>query len=190
MNDRRDPTLARDLAALREVHVIREWNPLRDRRAHAAKPAAAQAPVAPSAPAGGALHAARDAAYRWLRWQADRSFRRRAVAALDGLNTRSRVKRRDWPAAGSRISGTRWARPLPGRRGKKARYLRMLRREADVLCAASQGFLEMMGFEDAGLRFVQRLRPRGPAPRRRPRPHARAGCAWSTAACSAWGARA
>lgn len=33
MNDRRDPTLARDLAALREVHVIREWNPLRDRRA-------------------------------------------------------------------------------------------------------------------------------------------------------------
>lgn len=85
MNDRRDPTLARDLAALREVHVIREWNPLRDRRAHAAKPAAAQAPSAPSAPAGGALHAVKDAAYRWLRWQADRSFRRRAVAALDGL---------------------------------------------------------------------------------------------------------
>ena len=40
MNDRRDPTLARDLAALREVHVIREWNPLRDRRARPATPAA------------------------------------------------------------------------------------------------------------------------------------------------------
>ena len=34
--------------------------------------------------------------------------------------------------------------------GRKARYLRMLRREADVLCAVSDGFLEMMGFEDVG----------------------------------------
>ena len=84
MNDRRDPTLARDLAALREVHVIREWNPLRDRRPRPTTPAAATQPSAAS-PRGGALHAARDAAYRWLRWQADRSFRRRAVAALDGL---------------------------------------------------------------------------------------------------------
>ena len=167
MNDRRDPTLARDLAALREVHVIREWNPLRDRRAHAAKPAAAQAPAAPSAPAGGALHAARDAAYRWLRWQADRSFRRRAVAALDGLTgtydvvfstyapwsvheiareAKRRGLARRWIADFRDEVGTAFA----WQKGKKARYLRMLRREADVLCAASQGFLEMMGFEDAG----------------------------------------
>ena len=48
MNDRRDPTLARDLAALREVHVIREWNPLRDRRPRPTTPAAATQPSAAS----------------------------------------------------------------------------------------------------------------------------------------------
>lgn len=168
MNDRRDPTLARDLMALKQVHVIREWNPLRDRRAHAAaKPLEARTPAAPSAPRGGALHAVKDAVYRWLRWQADRSFRRRAVAALDGLTgtydvvlstyapwsvheiaraAKRRGLARRWIADFRDEVGTAFA----WQKGKKARYLRMLRREADVLCAASQGFLEMMGFEDIG----------------------------------------
>ena len=48
MNDRRDPTLARDLAALREVHVIREWNPLRDRLP---RPTKSYVPVSPSSAA-------------------------------------------------------------------------------------------------------------------------------------------
>lgn len=34
--------------------------------------------------------------------------------------------------------------------GRKARYMRMLRREADVLTAVSQGFLEMMDFQNVG----------------------------------------
>ena len=129
-------------------------------------PAAATQPSAAS-PRGGALHAARDAAYRWLRWQADRSFRRRAVAALDGLTgtydvvfstyapwsvheiareAKRRGLARRWIADFRDEVGTAFA----WQKGKKARYLRMLRREADVLCAASQGFLEMMGFEDVG----------------------------------------
>ena len=85
-------------------------------------------------------------------------------------------------------------------KGKKARYLRMLRREADVLCAASQGFLEMMGFEDVGRvlsnGFLDRrtcpgggcARTHGQAARdsgaqhgaqgrRRPRPHPDVSCA-------------
>ena len=171
MNDRRDPTLARDLTALREVHVIREWNPLRDRRARPATASAAtrQAEAQPPAAASraGALHAVKDAVYRWLRWQADRSFRRRAVAALDGLTgtydvvfstyapwsvheiareAKRRGLARRWIADFRDEVGTAFA----WQKGQKARYLRMLRREADVLCAASQGFLEMMGFEDIG----------------------------------------
>ena len=46
MNDRRDPTLARDLMALKQVHVIREWNPLRDWHT---RPAAASAATCPPA---------------------------------------------------------------------------------------------------------------------------------------------
>ena len=168
MNARKDPTLARDLEALPDVRIIQEWNPLRDLRAHTeAKPAAAQTPAAPSAMQEGALHAAKDVVYRWLRWQADRSFRRRAVAALGELNgvydvvfstyapwsvheiareAKRRGMARRWIADFRDEVGTAFA----WQKGKKSRYLRMLRREADVLCAASQGFLEMMGFEDAG----------------------------------------
>ena len=96
-----------------------------------------------------------------------RSFRRRAVAALDGLTgtydvvfstyapwsvheiareAKRRGLARRWIADFRDEVGTAFA----WQKGKKARYLRMLRREADVLCAASQGFLEMMGFEDVG----------------------------------------
>lgn len=171
MNDRRDPTLACDLTALKQVHVIREWNPLRDRRARPATTSAAtrQAEAQPPAVASraGALHAVKDAVYRWLRWQADRSFRRRAVAALDGLTgtydvvfstyapwsvheiareAKRRGLARRWIADFRDEVGTAFA----WQKGQKARYLRMLRREADVLCAASQGFLEMMGFDDVG----------------------------------------
>ena len=147
MNDRRDPTLARDLMALKQVHVIREWNPLRDRHTRPAAASAATCPPSaqPSAAAsrGGALHAVKDAVYRWLRWQADRSFRRRAIAALDELTgtydvvfstyapwsvheIAARPNGAGWPAGGSRISGTRWARRSPGRREKRP-----------VICACS-----------------------------------------------------
>ena len=55
MNGRRDPTLERDLRELKDVRVIREWNPLRSRQARAAgvvpaggagAPAAARVPLA------------------------------------------------------------------------------------------------------------------------------------------------
>lgn len=167
MNGRRDPTLERDLRELKDVRVIREWNPLRSRQARAAGVVPAGGAGAPAAARGGLVHGAADAAYRWLRWQADRSFRRRATAALDGLEgvydvvfstyapwsvheiareARRRGLAKRWIADFRDEVGTVFA----WQAGRKARYLRMLRREADVLCAASRGFLEMMGFEDRG----------------------------------------
>lgn len=167
MNDRRDPTLERDLAELADVRVIKEWNPLRDRHAQPVSAAGASAAAAAPAKRRGAVHAVKDALYRWLRWQADQSFRRRATAALNGLQgpydmvfstyapfsvhqiareAKRRGLARRWIADFRDEVGVAFA----WQKGLKARYLRMLRREADVLCAVSQGFLEMMGFEDRG----------------------------------------
>lgn len=89
MTGLKDPTLERDMRELKDVHVVREWNPLRAWKARkreqaapsdASKPAAAPKEEAPKTPS--LLHRAADAAYLYLWWLADRSFAHRAVREL------------------------------------------------------------------------------------------------------------
>ena len=171
MNGRRDPTLERDLRELKDVRVIREWNPL---RAYKAKKTARSAASGPSAQArqgsprsSGLKRRVADTAYLYLWWRADRSFCHRAIAELGSLKgTYDMVFSTYAPFSVHEIAREAKRRGLAKRwiadfrdevnlsfrwqAGRKARYLRMLRREADVLCAVSDGFLEMMGFEDVG----------------------------------------
>ena len=165
LKERRDPTLERDLRELADVRVVFEWNPLRRPRPKASAPGPAAS--APSAPRTGWKHALADAAYRWLRWQADGSFRRRALKALHALQGPYDVVFSSYAPlsvhevarqAKRRGLARRWVAdfrdelnlPFFWQKRKQARCLRWIRREADVLCAASQGFLEMMSFENCG----------------------------------------
>lgn len=171
MNDRRDPTLERDLGELADVRVIHEWNPL---RTYKARKAARTAPVSSPAAArqetpqpSGLKRRVADAAYLYLWWRADRSFCRRAIRALGALKGQYDMVFSTYaPFSVHEIAREARRRGLAKRwiadfrdevnlsfrwqAARKARYLRMVRREADVLCAVSNGFLEMMGFEDVG----------------------------------------
>ena len=79
-----DPAMRRDLGELKDVHVIREWSPLRSmlmRKANAASAAAPSAAPRPKAQPskGGVKKLVKrcvDMAYRYLRWMAEQDFRR------------------------------------------------------------------------------------------------------------------
>jgi len=169
-----DPTLQRDLQELKDVRLLTEWNPLRAwymRKAQApaasaAAPAAAEAPAKPSA-LKKLLARAIDAVYVWLRWQSDRSFSRMGRRELKKLTgTYDAVFSSYAPfsvheiARKAKASGLArfWiadfrdevGMPFGYQEGRKQRYMRMLRSQADVLSAVSQGFLEMMDFQDVG----------------------------------------
>lgn len=159
-----DPTLARDLRELPGVHVVREWNPLRSIRK--GKPATASAPAPAAAPKAPSLkRKAADIVYRWLRWMAERSFGRRAVKKIRQIGGSYDVVFSSY-APVSVHETARWAKrhgmagrwiadfrdevgmPFQWQKGRKERFLRMLRKEADVLCGVSQGILDMMDFPD------------------------------------------
>lgn len=173
MEAKRDPSLARDAEELSDVRVIREWNPLRTwkaRRAKAASPQgsrAADTSAAVTDSRGSFAHRVADAVYRWLRWQSDRSFRRRSIAELGRLKgTYDVVFSTYAPLSVHEVAREARRRGLASRwiadfrdevgvafgwqEGRRKRYMNMLEREADVLCAVSQGFLEMMGLERRG----------------------------------------
>jgi len=168
-----DPTLERDLKELHDVHLLTEWNPLRDwYMKKQPKPAAQPAAAASAAPAKKSgvkqlVAKAVDTVYVALRWLSDRSFSRmgrRELKKLQGpydavFSTYAPFSVHEI-AAKARKTGLakRWiadfrdevGMPFHFQKGKKERYMRMLRREADVLSAVSTGFLEMMQFEDIG----------------------------------------
>jgi len=174
MTSLKDPTLERDMRELKDVHVVREWNPLRAWKARkreqavlsgASKSAAAPKEEAPKTPP--LLHRAADAAYLYLWWLADRSFAHRAVRELRRLKgPYDAVFSSYAPFSVHEIAreakrqgiARKWIADFRDevnlsfgwQAGRKARYMRMLRREADVLTAVSQGFLEMMDFQDVG----------------------------------------
>lgn len=174
MTGLKDPTLERDMRELTDVHVVREWNPLRAWKARKrGRPAAQGASKPAAAPKGGAgkkaslLHRAADAAYLYLWWLADRSFAHRAIGELKRLNGPYDVVFSTYAPfsvheiareAKRRGIARKWIADFRDevnlsfgwQAGRKARYMRMLRREADVLSAVSQGFLEMMNFQDVG----------------------------------------
>lgn len=164
-----DPTLARDLEGMKDVHVVEERNWLRwikQRRASSAPVASAGGSGA--APARqGVAHRAADILYRWLRWWADSSFRRRAIRECRRLNGTYDVvfstyapMSVHWAACKAKRLGIakRWIAdyrdevtvPFDWMKGKIPRFYRMVRENADICSAVSDGFLEMMNRQADG----------------------------------------
>ena len=99
LDEKVDPTLQRDLEQLKDVHLIREWNPLRDRAIRKAQQAAAPAvatakqeaaphPASSSglvAKAKGIVGKVLDNVYLYLFWLSDRDFGRKAKAEIRKL---------------------------------------------------------------------------------------------------------
>lgn len=175
MTGAEDPTLRRDMEEIGDIRALREWNPLRAWKAR--KRSAAGTRTAPAAPvqdaaAGTARQASlprrlADALYLYLWWLADVSFRRAAIRELKRLKGPYDIVFSSYaPFSVHEIA--RWAKrkgiakkwiadfrdevglSFRWQNGRKERYMRMLRKEADMLCAVSEGFLEMMRFEDVG----------------------------------------
>lgn len=163
-----DPTLARDLAEMHDVHMIREWNPT---RGHAAK--AAPAPVAPNAQAAapaarpGFLRRLLADGYASLRVFADMDFGRRAkreIRKLQGtydvvLSSYATYSVHHAACYAKRHGKARcWIadfrdeiqNPLKWVERGHARYLKMIRRHADLVTAVSEGVLEMMDLQGDG----------------------------------------
>lgn len=158
-----DPTLARDLQELKHVHTVAEWNPLRKIRSGkaASAPVSAPAASAPSAQKPSFKRRLADVVYRYLRWMAECSFGRRAVKKLREIGGSYDVVFSSY-APVSVHETAHWAKkhgmakrwiadfrdevglPFQWQKGRKERFLRMLRREADVLCGVSQGILDVM----------------------------------------------
>lgn len=191
LSELQDPTLARDLAGLKDVHVVEERNWLRwlkQRKASSAP--ASSASGGSAAPARqGLKHQVADALYRWLRWRADGSFRRRAIRECRGLNQTYDVvfstyapMSVHWAACKAKQLGIakRWIAdyrdevtvPFDWMKGKIPRFYRMVQENADVCSAVSDGFLEMMnrqsdgrvlsnGFDREDLPHVETERPAG-----------------------------
>lgn len=169
-----DPTLERDLQELKDVHLCKEWSPLRDWYIHKnAKPKpAASAAAAAAAPAKQnglkkGLMRAVDAVYVYLDWFADRNFCRMAMRELKQLkgpydvvfSTYASFAVHEVAQKAKKMGlAQKWfadfrdevGMPFRFQEKRRQRYLQMIRRDADVVSAVSQGFLEMMGFEDIG----------------------------------------
>ncbi len=177
MTGAEDSTLRRDMEELGDIHALREWNPLRAWKARKRGAAGTRTVPAPAAPAqdaaGGAPkqaslpHRFANALYLYLWWLADVSFRRAAIHELKRLDGTYDVvfssyapfsvhEIADWAKrsglAKKWIADFRDEVGLSFRwqNGRKERYMRMLRRDADLRCAVSEGFLEMMEFESIG----------------------------------------
>ncbi len=172
MDGKRDAILEKDARELHDVRILNEWNPLRalkERRKSAAPAAVSAPPADTAAPAkrGGLLHRLADSAYIYLRLWTDRSFQHLAIRELKKLEgpfdvvfstyaplsvhqAAFRAKKsglaRLWIADFRDEVGMpfRWLEPF------QRRYMRMLRKNADLLTAVSNGFLEMMDFSQTG----------------------------------------
>lgn len=169
-----DPTLQRDMKELGDVHLLAEFNPLRwwymrKKPAQPAPKGTASAAAAPAKPGGAKrlIMQAVDALYRWLRWMADVHFSylgKKELGRLSGpydavFSTYAPFSVHQI-AQKARKSGLAkcWiadfrdevGMPFACQAGKMERYMRMIRRDADIISAVSSGFLEMMHFEDVG----------------------------------------
>lgn len=172
-----DPTLQRDLQELKDVRLCKEWSPLRDWYIHKAAKQQASAPAASTVQAAeepqepGALKKlilrAVDAFYVYLDWFADRNFCRMAKRELKKLNGPYDVVFSTYASyavhevaqlAKKKGLAKKWfadfrdevGMPFACQEKRKQRYLQMIRRDADVISAVSDGFLEMMRFDDIG----------------------------------------
>ena len=171
-----DPTLERDLKELKDVRLCKEWSPLRDwyihKNAKPKVPAAAAASAAAASPAKQSglkklLMRAVDAVYVYLDWFADRNFCRMATRELKQLkgpydvvfSTYASFAVHEVAQKAKKMGlAQKWfadfrdevGMPFRFQEKRRRRYMQMIRRDADVISAVSQGFLEMMNFEDVG----------------------------------------
>lgn len=162
-----DPTLRRDLKELSDVHVVQEWNPLRDfKERKSPKAAAAQAaPGSQTLPRGRApasLQKLRNALYLLLSRLADRSFARRGWRALKAMNRSFDVVISSYgPHSAHQIAAKAKARgmakrwiadfrdaveyPFAWQKGAAERYVRRVKEQADEITGATEGLLATMG---------------------------------------------
>ncbi|MDD3333926.1 MAG: glycosyltransferase [Eubacteriales bacterium] len=171
MDDRVDPTLERDLRELRDVHVIREWNPLKTLKARKAK--GGQQAVTPGGAAQAsepeekksAIHRLMNSAYLLLWVLADCSFERKAKKELRKLqggydavfSSYAPMSAHEIAAlAKKRGLAKRWAADFRDemgvsfrwQNGRMKRLRKCVERDADVLTAVSKGTLEAMGMPE------------------------------------------
>lgn len=172
-----DPTLARDLQQMKDVRILREWNPVRrmkERRQAQSAPASSGAPSAEATAPKGALpflkkKAAKlaDFVYLYLCWLADRHFLRlakREIRKLEGsydvvfssyssmavheaaCYAKKQGKAGKWIAdfRDEVNMNFRWQEP------RRVRYLEMVKKNADIISAVSEGFLDMMDLTGTG----------------------------------------
>ncbi len=166
-----DPTLARDLEEFSDVHVLREWNPLRDRYERKAKTQAAVTPVAvaPAAAGGGLASGLKrlvrmvaNKVYIYLVVLSDRHFQHLACRELKKLHGHyDAVFSSFAPLSVHMVArkakrmglADRWIAdcrdevnvPFFWMRPWMRWYMRMLHRESDVQSGVSQGSLDTMG---------------------------------------------
>ncbi len=177
-DDKVDATLQRDLDKLQDVHLIKEWNPLRERSYRKAQ-ARQQAPTQPAQAASkvsssGVMSAIKqvvgkvlDNVYLYLAWLADRDFGRKAkqqVRQLEGvydcvLSSYATISVHEVARYAQKTGKARkWIADFRDevnmafvwQKGRQRRYVEMVRRHADLLTAVSYGVLDMMDMEKTG----------------------------------------
>ncbi len=174
-----DPTLKRDLEQMKDVRILREWNPLRDRDQKRAAVQGKPAQAAASAPAenaakGGMVTRIKkciapvvDQLYLYMAWLSDRHFGRlckKEIRSLKGeydcvLSSYSTFSVHEAAAYAKKIGkAKKWIADFrdevnlffPWQKGRQERYTRMVHAQADAITAVSPGVLEMMGMEKDG----------------------------------------
>lgn len=175
-----DPILARDLQGMQDVHVLREWNPLRSHyaRKRRVEEAAATPPSDRGDEAGGISplasqrrrgfrHLVVDTVYRALWHASDRSFARQGSLALRRMGRQFDVVLSSYgPLSVHRIArkakqegiAKRWIAdfrdpvepPFRWMKGYQKRYVESVKSYADELMAASQGYLAVMEMDALG----------------------------------------
>lgn len=158
-----DPALKRDMANIPNVHVVEEWNPIRDKKRARQKNTAPKAAAAPAMPQRRSLmKKGKDVVYQLIGVASDVSFRHRGWKYIRSLNQHydvvlstygpwsvhhiaCKVKRagmaKHW-AADFRDDVTvpfEWMNPW------MKHYLRMICRHSDVRIGVSQGIMDKMG---------------------------------------------
>ncbi len=163
-----DPTLERDLRELADVHVVREWNPLREFKARQRDSAGSSpGPAAPQSapPRPRTLAKLLDALYLLLARLADRSFARRGWRTVKVLEASAGpfdvVLSSYGPHSAHQIAAKAKARglarwwiadfrdaveyPFAWQRGAARAYARRVKEQADAITGATEGLLTVMG---------------------------------------------
>ncbi len=173
-----DPTLERDLRELKDVHVVRERNLIRDYQKRKAATGGASPAVGEAKPASlpttkeqRSLKArVLDGAYRLLRYLADRDFARKGLREIRRMNRSFDVVLSSYGplsmhTIARRVKQSGMARmwiadfrdevemPFSWQKGLASRYVQRVRREADQISAVSEGIVKMMGLDGVGTRI-------------------------------------